>query len=242
MIKLGTSIITLPTGAVKVYVGDNLVWPVVDHDLIIITRNDYVIGWDNANQDNIEVGYRRKGLPDGYTECLYNDIAGGTEGTTGWKTNNTSIIEARIYRAAAPASAFYMWRSDYAPSAGNARFQATMGASAGTWRAGSGTAAVNTVDIVGAPVTLRQDATGAYVDNSLYAAYSSPTITTSSNSLKWGTSGSDLRYYYFFHIRDGILRTFYIPCTRDSDGASGFYNLASDVFIEMGTAGPAKFK
>lgn len=243
MIKIGNNTVTMPPGTVKVCVGDIKVWPPYDDDLIIITRNDYAIGWTNADTDEVEVGYRRKALPEGYTECLYNTIAGGGTFSTGWYTNGTSIIQAKIYKESAPSQAFYLWYSTTATSGANKRLYFTCGASSGTCRFGSGTQAVTTTDIIGKEITIRQDITGIYLDESLYAAYSNPTVDTSADYLRFGSStnaNSSVRFYYFFHIRDGALKSYYVPCIRNSDNQSGFYNIVKDAFLAGGTAGPIK--
>ena len=39
MIKIGTTTVNMPSGISEVYVGDELVWPIKDHDLIIFISN-----------------------------------------------------------------------------------------------------------------------------------------------------------------------------------------------------------
>lgn len=241
MIKIGNNTITMPLGTIKVCVGDTKVWPPYDDDLIIITRNDYAIGWTNTDTDEVEVGYRRKALPEGYTECLYSTINGGGTFSTGWYTNGTSIIQAKIYKENVPTSVFNPWYSD--TSGGDKRLYFAFGHVAGNSRFGSESKQVQSADLIGKEITIRQDITGIYLDESLYVAYNNPTVATSSNYLRFGSStdaDSSLRYYYFFHIRDGALKSYYVPCIRNSDNKSGFYNIVNDAFIAGGTAGPVK--
>lgn len=173
-------------------------------------------------------------LPPAYKQVEYI-ILNGQQVNTNWKTKESSRIECKMYHNT--TTPCYFWRSTSSSSANNNT--TAYNSSAGNWRFGNKTIVVSYSNTKGAIHEFIQDGSGIYIDGASIGSYDSIPSFTSTENLKFGPSQSvSVHFYYFKHVRDGLIISNYIPCKRIADNVAGFYDLANEYFVEIGTAGP----
>lgn len=172
-------------------------------------------------------------LPAGYTKLEYVQLT-NTYIYTGFKTKETSVIEAKVYPQSSTSS--YLWVAD-SSSSGSTNTTAYF-SSSGNWRFGNRTINIANTSYVGAWHECKQSQDGVWIDGTKINSYSSIWSFTSTNSIRFGSSaaGATNNWAWFKHTRDGKLVSWHIACKRDSDNVAGFYDLVNDIFYEGGSA------
>ena len=174
-------------------------------------------------------------LPPEYVELQYVTM-NSQYIDTGEKTNQSTVIEARVKPTTTTST--YLWLSD-SSSSGTKNTTAYF-SSSGYWRFGSRYVSVANASYYGTFRDYKQSVEGVWIDGVRRGTYSTVSSFTSNNNLRFGSSAAtDNQWVSFKHTKGGELVSYYKACKRASDNVAGFYDLIKEEFIEGGTAGPA---
>ena len=196
-----------------------------------------IVGTNGVLTSNGKVLYKEdETLPQGYTKLQYVTLS-NFRVDTGEKTTEESVVETKIYISSTTAT--YLWYSD-SNSSGTTNTTAYSSSGGGNWRFDGATVSIVSSVFRGDVHVIKQNNSGVFMDGTSIGTYSNVGTFTSSSNLLFGPSASvSVNYYYFKHVKDGEVVSYYIPCLNP-DNTAGFYDLVKETFTAGGTAGPTE--